>query len=58
MNSFSQNNKSFTLEEVEDILKSRKNLVYLFRLSGFIIRILSPTRQNVNIRFFKRRFKR
>ena len=37
----------FGVEEVGDLLKSRKNLVYMFRLSGCITRILSSSRQDV-----------
>ena len=36
--------ENFTLEEVEDVIKNRKNLLYLFQLSGKFTRLLSTPR--------------
>ena len=33
----------FSVNQVGDLIKSRKNLVYMFRLSGEFIRVLPPT---------------
>lgn len=30
----SNETKAFTVEEVDDIIKNRKNLIYMFRLNG------------------------
>ena len=38
----------FSVDEVGDLLKSRKNLIYMFRLSNYLTRLLFATRQNVH----------
>jgi uncharacterized protein YjgD (DUF1641 family) len=53
MNTTEITTKTFTLEEVEDIIKSRKNIVYLFKLSGLLKRLLSAAEPNVNAKIFE-----
>ena len=45
----------FSIEEVGDLIKSRRNLVYMFRFSGIFIRFLLATRQDVFIEVFEGR---
>ena len=45
----------FDVDEIGDLLKSRKNLIYVFRLSDFVRRILPSFRQNVHIDIFEGR---
>ena len=45
----------FSTEEVGDLLRSRKNLIYMFRLSGELTRFLLATRQDVYLDLLKRR---
>ncbi len=54
MNTTEITTRTFTLEEVEDIIKSRKNLVYLFKLSGLLKRLLPAAGPNVNAKIFER----
>ena len=50
------NSRFFSIEEVGDLIKSRRNLIYMLRLSGLFIRFLLATRQDVHIEISQRCF--
>jgi hypothetical protein len=53
MNKTEITTRILTLEEVEDIIKSRKTLVHLFKLSGLLKRLLPAAGPNVNAKIFE-----
>jgi hypothetical protein len=50
--------RKFSTEEIGDMIKSKRNLIYLFKVSGKFIRLLSSFEGHVHSRVFEGRIER
>ena len=50
-----QTNVRLSTDEIGDVIKSQKNLIYLFKLSGLITRVLPASEGHVHVDIFEGR---